>query len=114
MASLSMITWPGWNNGLLQWQAPLAPLPRRGAGWPGVWASSCCAGRVQAPGPVYCRFLLRPRLLTRLSPLPAHRATTLFPSVSRVADCLGATQALPSTCSLPQSHGGTGRDVDVR
>jgi hypothetical protein len=79
MASISIIALPGWGNCLFTRPGPLAALRHRGAVGPCAWSSPFIAWRVQAPGPVHPRFLVRLRLLTRLYPLPAHRAKTFFP-----------------------------------
>lgn len=53
------------------------PADRRlGEVWPCAWSSPFIAWRVRAPGPVHPRFLVRPRLLTRLYP-SLHTVPTL-------------------------------------
>ena len=71
MASISIIALPGWGNVLSHGPVLLAPLRRLRKVWRCTWSSSFLAWRVRAPDSVHPRFLMRPRLLTRLSHLPA-------------------------------------------
>lgn len=77
MASISIIGMARWGNFLAHCQVPLDPLHGIGEVRPCAWSSPYFAWRVRVHGPVHPRFLVRPRLLTRLYPLPAHRANTL-------------------------------------
>ena len=92
MVSISIIAFLGWGNILSHGPAPLPPRGGLGELWPGVWSPPCFAWHVWAPDPVHPRFLVRPRLLTRLYPLSAPRATTFFPSVGIEAERLGSVR----------------------
>lgn len=77
MASISIIVFPGWGNLVSHCQAPLYPLRRLGAVRQCVCSSPFFVWRVRAHGLVHPRFLMRPRLLTRLYPL-LHTVPKLF------------------------------------
>lgn len=108
MASLSIIALLGYGNVLSPFtvSGALGPLRCRGAVGPGAWAALGASGLLALST---LKFLLRPRLLTRLSPLPAYRVTPCGPAVSRGGDRRGAMPAVPAPHGLAQQRGGPSR-----
>jgi hypothetical protein len=73
MVSLSILGLPGWDNLHGHCQPPANALCRRGEVWQHAWTSPVFPYLVLDDCPVHPRFLVRPRLLTRLYRLPAGR-----------------------------------------
>ena len=70
MASVSVPPMYGWGNLHSPGQAPMGYLRHMGEIWQRAWASPFSLWLVLGDFPPHRRFLVRPRLLTRLSSLP--------------------------------------------
>jgi hypothetical protein len=90
MASKSLPKIRRWSNLHRACQAPLDCLRPIGEVCQLAWSSPGFLRPAQHDIPDKSRFLVMPRLLTRIDPLPADRAQTFFPSVCLEAERLGS------------------------